>query len=808
MPKNVLTCLCRHGGGALWASLLLLSVACGGDVSGPMGTDSDGDAASDVDASIAMDASVPMPDAAVPLPDADIEEPEPPESHPCDPEGLLPRDIADAQTLGGFTVDATRHGLSVRHVDAGDRLLFDSVDGGFYFAETHLEGEDSQGSFTIDEGIVRTCDSAVLTGVSGSDTLVRFEGSLTDCGTAKFTVDVCEVVAGHLQMTVRSDDPAINMVGLRGASRPDERIYGMGEQFVHDSFNMKGRTIPVVAQEGGIGRGHFPISPAVNAYSSGSAGSEDSTYFPIPFFLTSDNRGFFIENEEYALFDFKDPERFDVRAHAQTLVARVLKGESPKELISRFTDYAGRMPAIPEWANKGAIVALARDLDESLQIVDDLQAKGAQIAAVWNQTWSGKAITSFGEQVLWNWVQNDTWHPGWNQWVDALKRRDVRTLCYVNSMLRDVPEESQPVRRNLYEESLAGEFFVRDSSGSPYLLPITAFEVGLLDFTNPMARDFTKQLLREEMIEKAGCSGWMADFAEALPFDAEMHDGTSGAAYHNRYPVEWAKLNREAVEEAGLLGEVLIFNRAGHTRTMRYSTMVWQGDQLTTWDKYDGLVSAIHGLLTGGLSGIALNHSDTGGYTSLAAVGLGYSREAELMKRWTEMNAFTSLLRTHEGNQPGENAQIYTDDEALEHFARFSKVYSALAFYRTQLFDEASQFGWPVVRPLMLEYPEDVEATEVTDQFLLGSEVLVAPIVNKCWTPGFCGYRKDVYFPAGRWVHLWTGDTFGSIEEGTRATVAAPIGQPAVFYREGSEVGAQFVSNLRKFGFKDVADAK
>ena len=80
--------------------------------------------------------------------------------------------------------------------------------------------------------------------------------------------------------------------------------------------------------------------------------------------------------------------------------------------------------------------------------------------------------------------------------------------------------------------------------------------------------------------------------------------------------------------------------------------MFWEGDQLTTWDRYDGMTSALRGLINGGFSGLALNHSDTGGYTSLSRFGLGYSREAELLKRWGELSAFTSLLRTHEGNQP------------------------------------------------------------------------------------------------------------------------------------------------------------
>lgn len=309
-----------------------------------------------------------------------------------------------------------------------------------------------------------------------------------------------------------------------------------------------------------------------------------------------------------------------------------------------------------------------------------------------------------------------------------------------------------------------------------------------------------KDIIQDELLGEARCSGWMADFAEALPYDAVLASGESAESYHNTYPVEWARLNREAVEEVGMLGDVVIYNRAGHTRSPAHSLLFWQGDQLTTWDKYDGLVSALHGLISGGLSGLSLNHSDVGGYTSLSRDGLGYKRETELLERWTEMNAFTAVLRTHEGNQPGDNPQVYSDDAALAHFARFSKVYKALAFYRTQLMAEASQRGFPLVRHLMLHYPNDTRAQDINDEFLLGSEILVAPVKNKCWTAPFCPYNKDVYLPAGRWVHLWTGKVYGSTTRGSDVTVKAPIGQPAVFYRQGSSVGATFVAKLKAAG--------
>lgn len=88
----------------------------------------------------------------------------------------------------------------------------------------------------------------------------------------------------------------------------------------------------------------------------------------------------------------------------------------------------------------------------------------------------------------------------------------------------------------------------------------------------------------------------------------------------------------------------------------------------------------------------------------------------------------------------------------------------------------------------------------IEDQFLLGSEILVAPIKNKCFTPPLCPYDKILYLPPGEWVHLWTGKVYGTVGAGQSVTVAAPIGQPAVFYRRGSAVGATLVQNLKAVG--------
>jgi alpha-glucosidase len=163
--------------------------------------------------------------------------------------------------------------------------------------------------------------------------------------------------------------------------------------------------------------------------------------------------------------------------------------------------------------------------------------------------------------------------------------------------------------------------------------------------------------------------------------------------------------------------------------------------------------------------------------------------------RWMELSAFTTIYRTHEGNTPDQNAQFYTDNDTLNQFDRFARVYAAWGFLRQRLVKNAAETGVPVVRPLFLHYPNDPVAWNAAQrEFLVGPDLLVAPVLD----PGKTSVRA--YLPAGSWVHVWSGTAYRSPFQGQWVTVDAPVGQPAVFVKEGAPDGEQFVQNLRKAG--------
>jgi len=181
----------------------------------------------------------------------------------------------------------------------------------------------------------------------------------------------------------------------------------------------------------------------------------------------------------------------------------------------------------------------------------------------------------------------------------------------------------------------------------------------MLDFSNPDAVEFAKSIIKDNMLKEARAVGWMADFGEYTPMDVKYKNYAGSAYdYHNRYPYDWAKANQEAIKEAGKEDETVYFMRSGSTISPGVTSLYWMGDQMTTFDKYDGIQSALIGMLNGGVCGFTLGHSDIGGYTSINNADhlLYYRRDEQVMIRWMEMSAFSDVLfRTHPSNNPNFN---------------------------------------------------------------------------------------------------------------------------------------------------------
>lgn len=655
--------------------------------------------------------------------------------------------------------------------------------------------KENLASYKFKDSLTLTCDQQTLDSITGTAPGVVLRGKLMGKGCeTDYTLTFKVVSPRQVDFSVELSNKKLNRLSLFYKSDKDEQFFGFGEQFSH--FNMKGKEPFLFSEEQGIGRGDQPITFGANL-TEGAGGNEYTTYAPVPHYITTRNRSFFFENTAHTKFDLRDDNEVAFSVWENYIKGTIWSAANPLELIEAYTAKSGRMPELPDWAYgswlgiQGGETKVAAFGDSELRqyeklnrIIADAEKAGNPVTALWIQDWCGRRITGFGDQLKWRWYADEAMYPNLKDYVAGLKTKNIRVLGYVNSFLADVDprvdvpgKSAAPFTNPMLEEAKQKGFLVKNAEGKDYAIRTVGFPAYLIDLTNPAAVAWMKSIIRRNLID-IGLSGWMADFGEWLPFDAKMHNGESGATYHNKYPVAWAKLNREAIDEAGKAGEIVFFTRAGYSYSNKYSTAFWAGDQMVTMQQEDGLASTVVALTTSGISGFAINHSDIGGYTTITNPAMfgKYKRSKETMLRWTELNAFTPIFRTHEGNKPKPNHQAYSDTETITFFARFGKIHFALKDYFRHLGKEAAQKGYPYVRALYLHYPDDPKTYNLKYQFLLGADVLVLPVVKK-GADSVTGY-----FPAGEWEHLFTGAIYAG---GREHEIAAPIGTPAVFVKRG-----------------------
>ncbi|MCQ0986924.1 alpha-glucosidase [Jiella marina] len=558
-------------------------------------------------------------------------------------------------------------------------------------------------------------------------------------------------------------DETLNRFWLRVASEVGEHVWGGGEQMSY--LDLKGRRFPLWTSEPGVGRDKTsPIT--FEADRTGRAGGDYyNTNYPQPTWLSSRRYALHVETSAYAVFDFRHEDFHEIEVWALPQRIELFAGASFVDLVKALSDRFGRQPRLPDWALEGAIIGL-KDGENSFARLERYLEAGSVVSGLWCEDWVGLRETSFGRRLFWDWTASESRYPDLKQRIAKLRDRGIRFLGYVNPYLcNDGP---------LFAEAESQGFLATDTAGATYLVDFGEFDCGVVDFTIPEAsRWFEDRIIGRNMID-LGMTGWMADFGEYLPIDLCLKDGSDPKLMHNRWPVLWGEINARAVERAGQTGDTVYFMRAGYTGIQAACPLIWAGDQSVDFSRHDGLVTVIVGALSSGLLGNAYHHSDVGGYTSL----FGNRRTAELIMRWAEMAAFTPVLRTHEGNRPTENLQIDQDGDVLTHFARMTRIHAGLKPYLAALCDEAAATGLPLQRPFFLHHEDDARAYTIWDAYLLGPDLLVAPV----WHEGAQEWRP--YLPAGaEWMHLWTGERHAG---GSEPTVAAPFGHPPVFYRVGS----------------------
>ncbi|SAM05871.1 hypothetical protein [Absidia glauca] len=671
----------------------------------------------------------------------------------------------------------------------------------------------------------------------------------------------------ELSVTVLNIDRPMEMYQrllLTGLSRKEESFYGFGEQF--HTVDHKGQKVPILVRGQGKGRTGSSASTLWSSTFNILAGDSLSSNCVAPFYMTSDNRGFYLTNSEYASFDLQHPDRVVVRVNSKSLEVRFIDGASLLDLLTEYTTYTGRAQSLPDWISQGAITEIQGGQEKVRQIVQRLAFYNVPLAAVCISDWTGRQLLSTSppnEQqqqqrrrsssssanrssvtpTLYTLDHDPQTYPDWLNLIQELTHKKISkgdageeslaaTLAVTSDNDSDdgtskqhqqpttQPKSSSPPIRvlvsispflsdtaadslNLYDHAKEAGYLVgpTDHQHPARVAPQIGNNVAMLDLTNPDARQWLKCILKKQIFDK-GVSGYIADHGNILPMDPsiKLFAGQDAAAYHNRYAESWAGLHMELFKEFDLDdNDAVCFVQSGFTRSPGKIQALSTGDHTVTWSQQDGIKSAVTAMVTAGLSGFSVSHCDIGGYLTVAGgyPGTKMTRNRELLFRWMELAAFTPIFKTTEGLIPEVNAQFYDNEESYSHLAHTANLFVSLAPYRKQLFKEAQTKGWPLIRHLILYYPQDDKVKQMTwQQFLLGSALMVAPTLSPA------SFVK-VYFPKDSrnitWRHIWTDKVYDS--DGSYQAVDTPLGQPAAFVMEprDGETGGDCLGPLLKF---------
>ena len=424
----------------------------------------------------------------------------------------------------------------------------------------------------------------------------------------------------------------------------------------------------------------------------------------------------------------------------------------------RYTELTGRQQLPPLWA-LGYITSKYgyHNEQEALGAIDSLKRAGYPVdGIVFDLYWYGKE-TDMG-RLEWNRTQ----FPDPKAMLDSLKSMGVHTV------LINQPYINKIGALDNYNMLSEAGMLVKDSAGNTHDVTTWVGDAGMFDISNPATREWMWNRLKG--ITADGISGWWGDLGEpeVHPLSIMHANGESASQYHNVYGNEWSKTIYDGLRADYPDMRPLLMMRGGTAGLQRYSVFPWTTDVSRSWGGFEPQVTL---MLNSGLSGLGYMGSDVGGF----AVNEKDPYQPELYVRWLQMGTFSPMLRTHAQQKPEPYHYPQYNDIILD-FVK--QRYQWLPYNYTLAYENTAE-GLPLARPVNFHSEAGTVDANITDEYLWGSEVLVAPVFKK-------GARsRKVVFPTGAdWVN-WNNPKL-SYKGGTTATVAAPLSQLPMFVKKGS----------------------
>ncbi len=528
--------------------------------------------------------------------------------------------------------------------------------------------------------------------------------------------------------------------------RPDERLYGLGEKYT--PLDKVGQRI---------------ISWTQDAFGSTSERSHKN----IPFLLSTRGYGLLLDSGARITWDLgvTSCQSYTIALEGSALDAYVIYGPALADVLKRYTDLTGTAPLPPKWSF-GLWVSSGgtyRDQEAMERLVAGLETHDIPADVVhldpWWMKWRTYCDFRWDRQAF----------PDVEGFIARLHDAGLKLSLWEHPYIS--------VESDLFEFGKQRGYFLTRPGGEVYIIdyglslaprpdgvvrvatPETSWNarVAIIDLTNPEAYTWFQDLHRP--ILRMGVDAFKTDFGEDVPRDAVFHNGETGVSMHNLYPLIYNRCVVEVTEQER--GYPLVWSRAATAGSQRYPVH-WSGDPAAD---FDSLACTIRSGLCAGLSGIPFWSNDIGAYRGMPS--------PRLYVRWAQFGLFCSHSRMH-GDSPRE--PWHFGDEATAIVRRYAKLRYQLFPYLYSTSYEATQTGMPVIRPLVLAFPDDPGGYREDLEYMLGPWLLVAPVYDS-------GDRRRVYLPPGEWINYWTQERH---QGPTHLLVDAPLDRLPLFVRAGA----------------------
>ena len=499
---------------------------------------------------------------------------------------------------------------------------------------------------------------------------------------------------------------------------PGERIYGCGESFT--SLNKVGQKVHLSVTD--------PQGPET-----------DGMYKPVPFFFSNRGYGMFMHTSAPVTCDFGASYiGADRLFMADEQMDFFVFFGSPKDILNEYTEITGKSPMLPLWSF-GTWMS---------RITYFSQAEGLDIAAKLRQHRIPADVIHFDT----GWFGVD-WQCDYefakDRFPDPVKMLKQLAKDGFHTCLWQLPYFTP--KNRFFPEIIERGLHVRNANGG---MPV---EDAILDFSNPETVGWYQQKI--EGLMRQGVSTIKCDFGEAAPYNGFYHSGLGGMYEHNLYPLRYNKALWEVVEK-NHPGEGIIWARSAWAGSQRYA-LHWGGDAATN---NIGMLGDLRGGLSFGLSGFSFWSHDMGGFVTASP--------EDIYRRWLPFGFLSSHTRAH-GAPPTEPWLI--SESFTQAFRESAEMKYKLMPYVYAQAKDCSERGLPMVRALFVEFPEDKGAWLVEDEYMFGSQMLVAPLMES-------GNSRDVYLPKGKWIDYQSGKVY----DGGYQTIEAGHIPAIILVRDGS----------------------